>query len=62
MLGEKRVGHDETEHGVAQELKALIVGDATVLVRERTVRQGMLKEPGIEILDSKDIPECVSGY
>jgi hypothetical protein len=60
VVGEKGVGHDKTEHGVAEELKALVVGDAAVLVRERTVRQGMLKEPGIKILDSQDLPERVS--
>jgi hypothetical protein len=60
VVGEKRVGHHETEHGVAEELEALVVGDAAVLIRERTVRQGMLKEPGIKILDSQDLPERVS--
>jgi hypothetical protein len=60
VVGEKGVGHDKTEHRVAEELEALVVGDAAVLVRERTVRQGMLKEPGIKILDSQDLPERVS--
>ncbi len=60
VLGEKGVGDDEPEHRVAEELEALVVGDATVLVRERTVRQGMLKKPGIKILDTQDLPERVS--
>ena len=36
----ERVGDDEPEHGVAEELEALVVGQAAVLVGVRAVRQG----------------------
>ncbi len=57
---EQRVGDDEAQHRVAEELEALVVGDPAVLVRERAVRQGMLKELRVEVLDSQDLPQPLS--
>jgi hypothetical protein len=36
----ERVGDDQAEHRVAEELQALVVGQAAVLVRERAVGEG----------------------
>jgi hypothetical protein len=60
MGREQRVGHDQPQHRVAEELETLVVGDPAVLVRERAVRQGMLKELRIEVLDSQDLPQPLS--
>ncbi len=59
VVGEQGVGDDEPEHRVAEELEALVVGHSAVLVRERAVRQGMLQQPGVEVMDTQDLPECV---
>ena len=42
------LGHHELEHGVAEELEPLVVGQAPVLVRERPVGQGQLRELGVQ--------------
>ena len=42
----QHVGHDEAEHGVAEELQRLVVDDAArgVLVRARPMRQRVLEQ------------------
>ena len=44
VVAVERVGDDEAEHGVAEELQALVVGQAAVLVGVRAVRQGTQKQ------------------
>src|SRR5689334_19554547 len=44
MATEQRVGDDQAEHGVAEELQALVGGQATVLVRERPVSECALEQ------------------
>ena len=45
----QRVGDDEAEHGVAEELERLVVDDAAgdVFVRARAMRQRVLEQPAI---------------
>ena len=46
---EQRLGHDQAEHRVAEELERLVVGDAAarILVRLRLVRQRVLEQAAI---------------
>ena len=44
----ERLGHDDAEHRVAEELQALVGRQAAVLVGERAVRQGALEQLGVE--------------
>ena len=44
----ERLGHDDAQHRVAQELQALVGGEAAVLVRVGPVRQGAVEQPGIQ--------------
>jgi len=45
VTAEQRVGDDQAKNGVAEELKALIGGQATVFVGEGAMREGTLKQP-----------------
>ncbi len=42
------LGHHDPEHGVAEELEPLVGGQPAVLVGERAMRQGALKELGVQ--------------
>ena len=44
IFAEERVGDDQAEHGVAEELQPLVGGQPAVLVGERAVRQGALEQ------------------
>ena len=46
--GVERLGDDDAEHRVAEELQALVGGQPAVLVGERPVRQRALEQPGIQ--------------
>jgi hypothetical protein len=48
-LAEQHVGHDETEHGIAQELERLVVEHSAtgVFVRARFVRQRMFEKAAV---------------
>ena len=59
MGREQRVGHDDPQHRVTEELEALVVGHLAVLVRERPVRQGMGQQLRVEIRNSQDGAELV---
>jgi hypothetical protein len=56
MAAVERLGDDDTEHGVAEELEALVGGEPAVLVRERAVRQRSLQQLGVQ----DRIPEGVT--
>src|SRR6476469_18093 len=45
----ERLGHDDAEHRVAQELQALVGRQAAVLVGERPVGEGSLEQLGIQL-------------
>jgi hypothetical protein len=44
MVAEQRLRDDDAEHGVPEELQSLIGRQPTVLVRERTVGEGVLQQ------------------
>ncbi len=44
VVGVERLGHDDAEHGVAEELQPLVGGEPTVLVGEGPVRERALQE------------------
>ena len=44
----ERLGDDDAEHGVAEELQPLVGRQAAVLVGERAVRQGALEQLGVQ--------------
>ena len=50
VLAVERLGDDETQHGVTEELEALVVGQAAVLVGVRAVRQGTQKQRLVDVL------------
>ena len=50
VLAVERLGDDETQHGVAEELEALVVGQAAVLVGVRAVRQGTQEQRLVDVL------------
>ena len=50
VLAVERVGDDEAQHGVTEELEALVVGQATVLVGVRAVRQGTSEQRLVDVL------------
>src|SRR5690349_7538328 len=49
MRAVERVGDDEPEHGVPEELEALVGGQAAVLVRERPMSEGAQQHLGIVV-------------
>src|SRR6478672_641400 len=49
VVGVERVGDDEPEHGVPEELQALVVGQAAVLVRIGPVGQGTQKQRLVDL-------------
>ena len=49
LIRVQRLGDDEAQHGVAEELLALVVRNAAVLVRERTVGQGTTKQRLVDV-------------
>ena len=48
VAAEQRVGDDQAEHRVAEELQPLVGRQAAVLVRERAVRQRALEQAGLD--------------
>ena len=54
MAAVERLGDDEAEHRVAEELQPLVGGQAAVLVGVRAVRQGALEQLGVQDVE---IPE-----
>ena len=54
----ERVSNDEAEHRVAEELEALVVGQATVLVGIRAVREGTDEQRLVDLLPD-DLGEVV---
>ena len=56
MVAEERLGDDETQHGVAEELLAFVVRDSAVLVRERAMGQGTTKQRLIDVR-TRDLTE-----
>ena len=47
VLGVRHIGHDEPEHGIAQELQALVRDLGAVLERVRAVRERGRPERGV---------------
>ena len=48
VLGVERLGDDDTEDRVTEELEPLVGGQSAVLVGERPVRQGTVEQPGVQ--------------
>jgi hypothetical protein len=60
----ERVGDDETEDGVAEELEALVVGQAAVLVGVRAVGEGAHQQRLVDLLPDhlgEVVPERADG-
>ena len=58
VVAVQRVGDHEPEHGVAEELQALVVGQPAVLVRVGAVRQGTQQQRLVDRL-AHDLEEVV---
>jgi DNA transposition AAA+ family ATPase len=55
----QRVGDDEAEHGVAEELQSLVRREPAVLVGVRAVGQGALEQSGVDTRAERRLEERV---
>jgi hypothetical protein len=55
----ERLGDDDAEHGVAEELEALVGREAAMLVGVRAVRQRAVEQLGVEVRIPKRTPQVV---